>query len=489
MKFAARHGFELAVVAAAGSMLWTAQAFACYGIPCAPSTCVAVGAAMTHSAGPTATPLPTSGTLSSVPISRNMTLLAQMPLATIGGGTAGASLCCCFDPLTKREYALMGRTNGTAVIDMTNPRAPKYVANIPSAGSNTSWREPKVFQNTVYIGVDGGTHRLQYADLTQVRNYTGTTLTLGYGTFGGTFNGSIPTNIHTLQINPDSGYLYLSGTSINSGAPLMVNVNNPSAPVAAGVVTSLDGYSHEAQVVTYHGPDPAYQGREIMLSSNGKQGTAVDTFSIVDVTNKAATQRLSSKTYTGAGYIHQGWLTEDQRYFFQNDELDEQAGTTGNPVHTRSHLWDVSSLSNPIYKGFIDLPTTSIDHNMYVKDGFLFETNYTTGLRMFKIGDLSSSDSSQWLTEVAYYDTYAANDGATFNGAWNNYPYFPSGNIPISDINGGLFIVQPNVSGWALNPWDPRGGGNGGTPVNSPEPASMGLLLGAAVLGIGRRRR
>lgn len=488
MRIAAQRQFSFAVAAAVGSAFFAAQACADIGVPYPYGSSAVAGSGTSNLAratGPTGTPV-NGGTLNSTPLAFNMTLLSSLPLASIGGGTAGSSLYGWVDPLTKREYALMGRSNGLAVVDISNPRAPKYVANIPSAGSNTSWREPKVYQNTVYIGVDGGTHRLQYADLTQVRNYAGTTLTLSSATFGGTFNGSIPTNIHSLQINKDSGYLYLSGTNVNSGAPVMVNVNNPGTPVAAGAVTNLDGYSHESQVVTYRGPDPAYQGREVMVSFNGKQ-TGVDTISIIDVTNKAATVRLSSKTYAGAGYIHQGWLTDDQRYLFQNDELDEQAGTTGGK--TRTHLWDVSDLDNPVYRGFVDLSTTSIDHNMYVKDGFLFETNYTTGLRMFKIGDLASTDTSKWLTEVAYYDTYPANDGATFNGAWNNYPYFPSGNIPISDINGGLFVVQPNVSGWALNPWDPRGGGNGGAPINSPEPASVGVLVGAGLLGISRRRR
>jgi hypothetical protein len=147
----------------------------------------------------------------------------------------------------------------------------------------------------------------------------------------------------------------------------------------------------------------------------------------------------------------------------------------------------MSDLNNPVYRGFVDLPTTSIDHNLYVKDGFLFEANYTSGLRMFKIGDLAGP-SSGWLTEVAYYDTYATSDNPTFNGAWNSYPFFPSGNIAISDINGGLFVVQPNVPGWTLNPWDPRGGGNNGNPVNSPEPTSLALVLGAMTLGVARRR-
>jgi choice-of-anchor B domain-containing protein len=211
-----------------------------------------------------------------------------------------------------------------------------------------------------------------------------------------------------------------------------------------------------------------------MLTSNGKQ-SGVDTFSIVDVTNKSSTLRLSSKTYPNAGYTHQGWLTEDQRYFFMDDELDETGGLTGGK--TRTHLWDVSDLNNPVYRGFFDQASTAIDHNLYVKDGFVFETNYTTGLHMFKIGNLEGP-SSQWLTEVAFFDTYLPNNGATFNGAWNNYPYFPSGNIPISDINGGLFVVRPLVNGWA---------GFVGTDV--PEPAAGVLLSGIALACLGRRSR
>ena len=313
----------------------------------------------------------------------------------------------------------MGRSNGTAFIDITNPRRrntspiSQKIAGTP----DESWREPKVYQNTVYIGVDRSSSTavgMQVMDLTKLRAIHGTTLQL---TENSIYTNGI-TRIHTLAINQDTGYLYLNGTNLSSGGMQIVNVNNPLAPVAAGTFSG-DGYTHESQVVLYHGPDTQYQGREIAFNSNGKQGDTLanplDTFSIVDATNKAAITRISTRKYANAGYIHQGWLTEDQRYFFQNDELDEQGGATAG--HTRSHLWDVSDLDNPVYRGFVDLPTTSIDHNMYVKDGFLFETNYTTGLRMFKIGDLSSSDTSQWITEVAYYDTYAANDSATFNGA------------------------------------------------------------------------
>jgi choice-of-anchor B domain-containing protein len=418
--------------------------------------------------------------------SSNMTLLSQVPLTQMGGTstTDGSSLYAWVDPLTNREYALMGRSNGTAVIDVTNPTQPKYVANVPSAGGSTLWREPKVYQNTMYVGVDGTTHRMQIVDLTQVRNYTGTPLTLSYGTYS---SPTTVTRIHTLAINKDSGYLYLSGTNLNSGAPHIVDVRNPNAPVAAGNVpggTGFDGYSHEAQVVMYNGPDVAHRGKEIMISSNGKQG-GVDTLSVVNVSNKSAPTRIASKTYSQAGYIHQGWFTEDQRYFFQNDELDEPG-----VGRTRTHLWDMSDLDNPVYKGFYQHQGSSIDHNLYVKGNYLYEANYTTGVRVFKIGNLESGTPSEWLTEVAFYDTYAPSDGATFNGAWNVYPYLPSGNILVSDIDGGLFVLRADLPvegppiGDSIKP--PRFGDNVIQLV--PEPGSLGVLaVAGAALALRRR--
>jgi choice-of-anchor B domain-containing protein len=381
----------------------------------------------------------------------------------------------------------MGRSNGTAFVDITNPTAPKYVANLPKFGTSAStlWREPKVYGNYAYIGVDGTSHPMQVVDLTQLRNYSGTTLNLtASANYSGVGTATINA-IHTLAINNSTGYLYAAGTNRHSGGLHVIDVRNPSAPVFAGGWAG-DGYIHETQVVTYHGPDTQYQGREIAFNSAGKFDNS-DTVSIVDVTNKSAMTRLAARSYPNVGYIHQGWLTEDHRYFFQNDEFDEADGSTGG--RTRTHLWDVSDLDNPVYKGFYDHLTTSIDHNLYVKGGYLFETNYTTGLRILKIGNLASGEPSQWLTEVAYYDTYSSNDGQTYNGAWNNYPFFASGNVVISDIDGGLFVVRPDLPGWD----DPYGNGTrkplpGGAVNLVPEPSAPVVMM---IMGMGllRRRR
>ena len=44
--------------------------------------------------------------------------------------------------------------------------------------------------------------------------------------------------------------------------------------------------------------------------------------------------------------------------------------------------------------------------------------------------------------EIAFFDTFPANDATEISGAFSVYPYLPSGTIIVSDINNGLFILS-----------------------------------------------
>ena len=152
------------------------------------------------------------------------------------------------------------------------------------------------------------------------------------------------------------------------------------------------------------------------------------------MTEKAAPLSLSSITYPQMRYVHQGWLTEDHRFFLLNDELDE--------IHlnlsTRTHVFDVSDLDAPEHLYAHDLGTPATDHNLYVLGDRVFEANYTSGLRVLRFGDLASRD----MTEIAFFDTYPDTDGPGTEGAWSVYPYLPSGTILVSDISNGLFVLS-----------------------------------------------
>ena len=190
--------------------------------------------------------------------------------------------------------------------------------------------------------------------------------------------------------------------------------------------------------MNHQGPDPDHQGAEICFNSN------TDTLTIVDVTNKGAPVQLSKSGYSGSSYTHQGWLTEDHVYFLMGDETDE----TSNGHNTRTYVWDVSNLDAPSIIGTFTAITTAIDHNQYVKGNYTYQSNYRAGLRILDLSNIANGN----LSETGFFDVYPANDSATYNGTWSNFPYFDSGLVVISGREQGLFIVKPNFGGASSPP-------------------------------------
>jgi choice-of-anchor B domain-containing protein len=357
---------------------------------------------------------------------KNVDLVSVLPLSSIGGGN-GNDIWGWTDPTTQKEYAIVGRTNGTAFVDISTPTSPRYLGNLPSNGGSSTWRDMKVYKDHAFIVADQiSGHGMQVFDLTRLRTvtsaqtFTADKLYTGFGP------------AHNIAINEETGYAYAIGSNTCSGGPHMVDIRTPKSPVNAGCV-SQDGYTHDNQCVVYRGPDTRYTAREICFNSNE------DTLTIVDVTTKSNPVQLSRTGYSGAQYSHQGWLTENQRYFLMDDELDEQRSTTDKK--TKTYIWDLASLTAPRHTGTYSSPVDSIDHNMYVKGDFVYQANYRAGLRILDIKNVASAS----LTEAGYFDIYPSADGAQFNGAWSTYPYFPSGNVVVNGIEQGLVVVKPNL--------------------------------------------
>ena len=225
-----------------------------------------------------------------------------------------------------------------------------------------------------------------------------------------------------------------SGGTTCGGGLHLVDIREPQAPKFTGCFTDTEGLvspgrTHDVQCVKYRGPDARYAGKSICFASNE---TALR---IVDVTDPANPVALGRGTYPGAGYIHQGWLTDDQRHFYLDDELDELVGTT---ERTRTMIWDVSDLEDPVMVGTYLGPDGSTDHNLFIKGNRMYQANYQAGLRVVDISDPRAP------REIGHFDTtpYEGN-AAGFYGAWGVYPYFDSGNVVVTSMQEGLFILKP----------------------------------------------
>jgi choice-of-anchor B domain-containing protein len=176
------------------------------------------------------------------------------------------------------------------------------------------------------------------------------------------------------------------------------------------------------------GPDTEHQGKEDCFGSNE---TAL---SIADVTDKDSTIALANASYPNVGYSHQGWLTDDHRYFYMDDELDE---LQGNVDGTRTLIWDVTDLDDPqLLKEHLS-ENKSSDHNLYIKGNLMYQSNYLSGLRIYDISDVTNP------VEVAYFDTVPTGEDAPgFGGSWSNFPYFKSGTLVVTSMSEGLFILK-----------------------------------------------
>src|SRR5918997_1157993 len=341
---------------------------------------------------------------------RNVDLNSFMPLSTIGGGQLN-DIWGWVDPQTDREYALVGKTSGTAFVDVTNESRPRYLGDLPS-------------------------HGLQVFDLTRLRGATAPQTWTEDAHYSFVLDGTAsflppstrilnpPDNSHNIAINEDSGFLYAIGTSTcGGGGPHMIDIREPKNPTFAGCV-SEDGYTHDTQCVNYSGPDQRFAGREICFNSNE------DTVTIGDVTDKDAPVQLSRTGYDTAAYTHQGWLTPDQRYLIVDDELDEQE----QGGQTKTYVFDVAKLDAPSLIGVYNGVAESIDHNQYTEGNRSFQANYRSGLRILDTSQVSSGT----LSEVGFFDVYPPDDAAEFNGSWSTFHYYDSNIVVISALEQGL---------------------------------------------------
>jgi len=377
--------------------------------------------------------------VANVYLCENVDLVSFLPVREIGGdrGVRLNDMWGWTDNETGKNYAIVGRNNGTSFVDVTDPLNPVYIGDLPltESAQPSAWRDMKVYKDHVYIVADNAReHGMQVLDLTHLREFDGEPITFEETTIYRNVN-----SVHNIVINEDTGYAFAVGSSGGGetcgGGLHMINIQDPANPEFAGCFAdpstgrSGTGYSHDAQCVIYEGPDEEHQGREICIGSNE---TAI---SIADVTDKDAPVALSTASYPDHAYVHQGWLTEDQRYFFQNDELDE---LTGNVDQTRTIIWDVSDLDDPQFVDEFFLDNPASDHNLYILGDTMYQSNYVSGLRVV---DISNPEEPK---QVGYFDTHPfVEDEAGFSGTWSNFPFFDD-IVLMTSSNEGLFILDAN---------------------------------------------
>jgi choice-of-anchor B domain-containing protein len=332
------------------------------------------------------------------------------------------------DPATGREYALIGRNDGTSFFDITDPVNPLLIGDLPKTENTPPsqlWRDIKFYGQHAFIVADGaGAHGMQVFDMGRLRDVPDMPVV-----FTPDAHYDLVESVHNIAINTDTGYAYLvgaDGEEACGGGLHMINIQDPLNPQFAGCFQD-ERSTHDVQCAVYQGPDERYRGHEICLKANG------GFLSISDVTDKDNPVLLGRGEYPDPAYLHQGWLTEDHAYFIMDDESDV---IRGNAETTRTTIWDMADLEDPLLVTMFmgSLPASA--HNLYVKDNLVYQANYRYGLHILDITDPENP------VEDGMFDTAPYLEGPGFSGAWSNYPFYDSGTILVTSLMEGAFLLR-----------------------------------------------
>lgn len=303
------------------------------------------------------------------------------------------------------EYALVGvngtlpNTGGLSVVDVTDPTDPHEIAFVPSAPS--AWREIKVWNDHAYITTEAQAGLL-IVDLSPLPQSTTLPSTVFHG------NGWITS--HSLFID-EHGRLYIHGANRGNGGVIMYDLTqDPMAPMEVGIFDTW--YCHDS-----------FARGDTLYAAHINNGF----FSIVDVSDPAAPVLLGTQP-TPNTFTHNCWLDDTGQYLFTTDEQPDSY-VAAYDVSDPTDIREVDRLQS-------DAGSNTIPHNTYWLHDFLVTSYYTYGVVIYdatRPGD---------LIETGHYDT-SPFMGAGFHGAWGVYPFLPSGNLVVSDIEGGLYVLAP----------------------------------------------
>ena len=336
--------------------------------------------------------------------SQNLQLMANLSY----GNSALANIGGYVDTLGN-EYALVGTDFGLDIVDVTIPTNPLVKFTVNDATSD--WREVKTYQKYAYVATEGG-GGLTIIDLSLLPASINTTHYFGDGAIAGQLN-----SIHALHCDTTTGFLYLYGSNIGDGNTLFLDLSDPWNPVYAGQYAFPGGgqpaYVHDGFV-----------DNDTLYEAHIYSGF----FAVVDVRNKSNPVLLATQS-TPTSFTHNTWMSADHQRLFTTDE------------NSGSFLaeYDISDLTNitEISRSQTAAGSGAIVHNTHILNNYAITSWYKEGV---VITDVSRPGNP---IEIGHYDTYTQGSGNGFNGCWGVYPFLPSGTIVASDIDNGLFVLQP----------------------------------------------
>ena len=143
------------------------------------------------------------------------------------------------DRPARRQGTPLGRTTGTAFIDICDPNNPVYLGDLPTHTVSSLWRDIKVYADHAFI-LEASGHGMQVFDLTKLRNVYSAHHLLCRCALRRLRQ--LPQHRHQQGVRPR----YPIGANTFSGGLNIIDISNPLTPTLIGSFAE-DGYSRDAE--------------------------------------------------------------------------------------------------------------------------------------------------------------------------------------------------------------------------------------------------
>lgn len=361
--------------------------------------------------------------------SQNVTLLSQWDTSITVAEPVYAirynSIWGWTDPQDNKEYAIIGATDGTYIIDVTIPTAPLVRDYVKGRRDSCIWREYKTYQNYLYAVSDDGVNAfnqnsLQIIDLSPLPD----SVQVVYD------NNNLVSRAHTIFIDADKMYLNSVNMPNNGGHSNMAvfSLINPVNPI---LMRRL-----EQDFPSSDNVHDCYVRNDTCYASSSYGGLFIYKFS------GSQFSLLGSLTsYPDQGYNHSSALTADGQTLIFTDEV---------PTNLALKSLDVSNMGNltvlDVFKSTSS--TIATPHNPFIRKGDnnrVVVAYYQDGVQIFDISNPSN------ISRTGFFDTNPTDcpscPNPSYSGCWGAYVDLPSGIIVASDMQNGLFVLDATSAG------------------------------------------
>ncbi|MFM6933851.1 MAG: choice-of-anchor B family protein [Flavobacteriales bacterium] len=298
------------------------------------------------------------------------------------------------------EYAIVGTSKGTSIVNITDGANPQEVFWLP--GTESIWRDPCVYGDHAYVTTEAE-DGLLIIDLSPLPQSTNLATTFYSGPSSSPWKSA-----HTCFTSPD-GYAYIFGSNRGNGGVIMLDIHtNPMSPIEVGTYDPYyvhDGYERNDTLYIAH----IYDGF----------------FSLVNVNDKANPILIGTQT-TPNSFTHNIWPSANGQFVYTTDEISG-AYVTAYDISNPTNIKEVDRVQST-NNSFV------IPHNVHVRGSYLVTSYYSDGIIVH------DATYPYNLVQVGRYDTYAGQTPG-FDGCWGVYPFFPSGKAVAADITKGLYVL------------------------------------------------